>query len=109
MKRFLSQNKHSYITKFKLNKINHLSFYSFTNTSTQFRVEKDTFGDINVPVDRYWAAQTQRSLQNFAIGTAEDKMPMSVVHAMAIIKKSAAKVCIITLFRSNNIINYRSI
>jgi|LauGreDrversion4_2_1035121.scaffolds.fasta_scaffold416378_2 fumarate hydratase class II len=57
-----------------------------------FRVEYDTFGPINVPTDKYWAAQTQRSLQNFAIGTKEDKMPISVVRAMAIVKKSAAKV-----------------
>lgn len=57
-----------------------------------FRVEYDTFGPINVPEEKYWAAQTQRSLQNFAIGTKEDKMPLSVVKAMAIIKKCAAKV-----------------
>ena len=86
MQRLFTRNKHTYISNFKFPKFNHISF------STKFRVEKDTFGDINVPADRYWAAQTQRSLQNFAIGTAEDKMPMSVVHAMAIIKKSAAKV-----------------
>ena len=60
-----------------------------------FRVEHDTFGPINVPNDKYWAAQTQRSLQNFAIGTKEDKMPISVVRAMAIIKKGAAKVSFI--------------
>lgn len=57
-----------------------------------FRVEHDTFGPINVPTDKLWAAQTQRSLQNFAIGTKEDKMPISVVRAMAIVKKCAAKV-----------------
>ena len=61
-------------------------------TSGNFRVEHDTFGPINVPSDRYWAAQTQRSLQNFAIGTKEDKMPASVIKAMAIVKKAAAKV-----------------
>lgn len=59
---------------------------------TNFRVEHDTFGPVNVPTDKYWAAQTQRSLMNFAIGTKEDKMPLSVVRAMAIIKKAAAKV-----------------
>ncbi len=60
--------------------------------SENFRVEYDTFGPVNVPSDKLWAAQTQRSLQNFAIGTKEDKMPMSVVKAMAIVKKCAAKV-----------------
>lgn len=68
-------------------------FKSFcANQSGNFRVEYDTFGPVNVPNDKYWAAQTQRSLQNFAIGTQEDKMPMSVVRAMAIVKKCAAKV-----------------
>lgn len=62
------------------------------NKMENFRVEHDTFGPINVPSEKYWAAQTQRSLQNFAIGTKEDKMPLSVVKAMAIVKKSAAKV-----------------
>ncbi len=67
--------------------------FTDNKTSSQsFRVEHDTFGPINVPVDKYWAAQTQRSLQNFAIGTKEDKMPISVIRAMAIIKKAAAKV-----------------
>jgi fumarate hydratase class II len=65
----------------------------FTKTNQEgFRVEYDTFGPINVPTDKYWAAQTQRSLQNFAIGTSEDKMPISVIRAMAIIKKCASKV-----------------
>lgn len=67
-------------------------FASNATLNQNFRVEHDSFGPINVPADKYWAAQTQRSLQNFAIGTKEDKMPLSVVRAMAIIKKSAAKV-----------------
>jgi fumarate hydratase class II len=71
------------------------SLRRFTDNKTSnqsFRVEHDTFGPINVPTDKYWAAQTQRSLQNFAIGTKEDKMPISVIRAMAIIKKAASKV-----------------
>ena len=56
--------------------------------SGNFRVEYDTFGPVNVPTDKYWAAQTQRSLQNFAIGTKEDKMPISVIRAMAIVKSN---------------------
>jgi fumarate hydratase class II len=69
------------------------NFKKFTDCkSTTYRVEHDTFGPINVPTDKYWAAQTQRSIQNFAIGTKEDKMPLSVVKSMAIVKKCAAKV-----------------
>jgi len=56
------------------------------------RVEKDTFGDINVPGDKYWGAQTQRSLQNFKINTPTDRMPIEVIHALAIVKKAAARV-----------------
>ena len=65
--------------------------------NSDFREEYDTFGPIKVKKDRYWGAQTQRSLQNFAIGTSEDKMPMSLVKALAIIKKSAAIVIVIII------------
>lgn len=56
------------------------------------RTERDTFGDIQVPADSLWGAQTQRSLQNFAIGGAEERMPLPVIRAMATIKKAAALV-----------------
>jgi fumarate hydratase class II len=52
------------------------------------RIEKDTMGTIEVPADRYWGAQTQRSLENFKIGG--QKMPIEVIHAFAILKKAAA-------------------
>src|SRR5690554_6124062 len=52
------------------------------------RIESDSMGNIEVPADRYWGAQTQRSLQHFAIG--EERMPLPVVHALALIKKAAA-------------------
>ncbi|MFQ5675804.1 MAG: class II fumarate hydratase [bacterium] len=52
------------------------------------RIEKDTMGTIEVPADRYWGAQTQRSLQNFKIGG--QRMPIEVIHAFAILKKAAA-------------------
>ncbi|PAV29320.1 fumarate hydratase, class II [Virgibacillus profundi] len=55
----------------------------------EYRVEKDTIGEINVPVDKYWGAQTQRSKQNFPIGN--EKMPTEIIKAFAILKKSAAK------------------
>ncbi|MCG7391676.1 class II fumarate hydratase [Microvirga sp. ACRRW] len=54
------------------------------------RTETDTFGPIEVPADKLWGAQTQRSLQNFRIGT--DKMPLPLVHALAIVKQAAALV-----------------
>lgn len=54
-----------------------------------YRVEKDTLGEINVPADKYWGAQTQRSKQNFPIGN--EKMPTEIIKAFAILKKSAAQ------------------
>src|SRR5690349_17121480 len=54
------------------------------------RIESDTIGKVEVPADRYWGAQTQRSFQNFDIGT--EKMPIEVVRAMATVKKAAALV-----------------
>ncbi len=54
------------------------------------RVEKDTMGEVEVPKDAYWAAQTQRSVQNFRIG--EEKMPDEIIRAFAILKKAVALV-----------------
>lgn len=54
----------------------------------EYRVEKDTMGEVRVPADRKWGAQTQRSLENFAIGT--EKMPEEIITAFAILKKAAA-------------------
>ncbi len=53
------------------------------------RVETDTFGPIEVPADRYWGAQTQRSLQNFRIGT--ETMPAPLVSALGLVKRAAAR------------------
>lgn len=53
------------------------------------RVETDSFGPIEVPADRYWGAQTERSRQNFRIG--EDRMPMEIVHALGIVKLAAVE------------------
>ncbi|TQF15341.1 class II fumarate hydratase [Myxococcus llanfairpwllgwyngyllgogerychwyrndrobwllllantysiliogogogochensis] len=59
--------------------------------STQnVRIEKDTFGPIEVPADRLWGAQTQRSLQNFAIST--ERMPPGLIRALVLVKKAAALV-----------------
>ena len=60
---------------------------------TDDRSETDSIGAIDVPGDRYWGAQTQRSLHHFAIGHEDaDRMPIEVVHAQAILKKAAAMV-----------------
>ena len=55
----------------------------------EYRIEKDTMGEMLVPKDKYWGAQTQRSFQNFRIG--EEKMPREITHAFGILKKAAAR------------------
>ena len=54
------------------------------------RTESDTFGPIEVPADRYWGAQTQRSTQNFRIGV--ERMPIPLIHALGLVKQAAALV-----------------
>src|SRR5262249_13048802 len=54
------------------------------------RIETDTFGEIAVPTDRYWGAQTERSRQNFRIG--RERMPLPQIRALAIVKRVAAEV-----------------
>src|SRR5882724_13077227 len=53
------------------------------------RIETDTFGPIEVPVDRLWGAQTERARRNFNIG--EERMPIAIIHALAIVKRAAAE------------------
>ena len=55
-----------------------------------FRIEKDTMGEVRVPADKLWGAQTERSRQNFRIGP-EASMPREIIHAFAILKKAAAQ------------------
>ena len=54
------------------------------------RVESDSLGDIEVPADRYWGAQTERSLRHFSIG--EDRIAIEIVRAFGVLKKAAALV-----------------
>lgn len=54
----------------------------------QYRIEKDTMGEMQVPADKFWGAQTQRSFENFKIGV--EKMPKEIIHAFGILKKAAA-------------------
>jgi fumarate hydratase class II len=62
----------------------------FAQTPTRTRVERDTFGPIEVPADRYWGAQTERSRRNFRIG--DERMPRPVIRALGTIKRAAAEV-----------------
>jgi len=55
----------------------------------EFRIEKDTMGEVHVPANKYWGAQTERSRNNFKIGP-EGSMPLEVIHAFAYLKKAAA-------------------
>ena len=63
-----------------------------TTSSAKTRVEKDTMGEIAVAVDRYWGAQTQRSLHHFKAGAGRDTMPREMIRAFGILKKAAAQV-----------------
>ena len=54
----------------------------------EYRIERDSIGEVRVPADKYWAAQTQRSLENFKIGN--QKMPIEIIKAFGVLKKCAA-------------------
>ncbi|XP_035031883.1 fumarate hydratase, mitochondrial [Hippoglossus stenolepis] len=59
---------------------------------SQFRVERDTFGELKVPADKYYGAQTVRSTMNFKIGGPSERMPLQVIKAFGVLKKAAAVV-----------------
>src|SRR6266498_3262153 len=56
----------------------------------RIRIETDSFGPIEVPADRYWGAQTQRSIENFRIGA--ERMPRQLIRALGVVKRAAAEV-----------------
>ncbi|MBR2723940.1 MAG: class II fumarate hydratase, partial [Ruminococcus sp.] len=56
----------------------------------EYRIEHDSMGEVKVPADKYWAAQTQRSSMNFPIGVGIETMPGEIINAFAILKKAAA-------------------
>ena len=56
----------------------------------EYRIEHDSMGEVKVPADRYWAAQTERSHENFRIGVGIETMPREITHAFGILKKAAA-------------------
>ncbi|KAI6221183.1 Fumarate hydratase, mitochondrial [Aphelenchoides besseyi] len=64
--------------------------FSSAMAAQNFRIERDTFGELQVPNDKYYGAQTARSVMNFKIGGPEERMPLPVIHALAYLKKAAA-------------------
>lgn len=56
----------------------------------EYRIEHDSMGEVKVPADKYWAAQTERSHENFPIGVSIETMPREITHAFGILKKAAA-------------------
>lgn len=79
------------------------AFHSNPIRMASTRTESDAFGEIQVPGDKYWGAQTERSLENFRINQPQDRMPPPIVKAFGILKGAAATVNIRyglgTLFR----------
>ena len=61
------------------------------DTTAAYRIEKDTIGEIKVPAEKYWGAQTQRALENFPIGGPSERMPLALIHAFAVQKQAAAQ------------------
>ena len=57
----------------------------------EYRIERDTMGEVRVPADKYWGAQTVRSLENFRIGTDRFRMPLEIIRAYGMLKKAAAR------------------
>ena len=56
----------------------------------EYRTEHDSMGEIKVPADKYWGAQTERSRANFLIGAGTETMPKEIIYALALLKKAAA-------------------
>ena len=58
----------------------------------EYRIERDSMGEMQVPADRYWGAQPQRSMEHCPIGVGKETMPPEIVHAFGIVKHAAARV-----------------
>src|ERR1700738_940346 len=65
-------------------------FFHLKNCIMDYRIEKDTMGEVKVPAHVYWGAQTQRSIENFKIAQDINKMPKEIIKAFAYLKKAAA-------------------
>ena len=57
----------------------------------EYRIEHDSMGEVKVPADRYWGAQTERSHENFPIGAGIETMPSEIIRAFGILKEAAAR------------------
>ncbi len=57
----------------------------------EYRIEHDSMGEVRVPAEKYWGAQTQRSHENFKIGVGLETMPREITRAFGVLKKAAAK------------------
>ena len=68
------------------------TFVQSTVMAASTRTESDAFGEIQVPSDKYWGAQTERSLENFKINQPQDRMPPPIVKAFGVLKGAAATV-----------------
>ncbi len=55
----------------------------------EYRIERDSMGEVRVPVDRYWGAQTQRSHENFPIGVGIETIPAEIIRAFAVPRRSS--------------------
>lgn len=73
-------------------RVSKAAFSTTYQTMADVRIETDTFGELKVPADKYYGAQTMRSVINFPIGGPSERMPQPVIEAMGILKKSAALV-----------------
>ena len=65
-------------------------FYKKGSITMDYRIEHDSMGEVKVPANRLWGAQTQRSFQNFEIGSGIETMPTEIIHAFGILKMAAA-------------------
>ncbi len=68
------------------------TFHATSYNMAETRTETDAFGEVQVPADKYWGAQTERSLENFKINQPQDRMPPPIVKAFGILKGAAATV-----------------
>ncbi|MBR2208087.1 MAG: hypothetical protein IJ859_04680, partial [Synergistaceae bacterium] len=67
------------------------AFADELHNTPKMRIEHDTMGEVKVPVEKYWGAQTQRSYENFNIGRGIETMPREITQAFGILKKAAAR------------------
>src|SRR4051794_37707596 len=77
------------MTRFRSERVHPMAASDKASGQNSGRIETDSFGPIEVPADRYWGAQTERSRQNFRIGS--DRMPLAIIHALGIVKLAATK------------------